>query len=92
MDSTTFQQAETSEAIRLVLTQKLLQNEKFGVVEGQYWLAPVSFFALVAFAVMKGEWSTILSTDASNIFWENKELFFGSACLGIVVNLASRAA
>ena len=45
-----------------MLTQKLLQNEKFGVVEGQYWLAPVSFSALVAFAIMKGEWSEILST------------------------------
>lgn len=81
--------SETFEAVRLVLTQKLLQNEKFGVVEGQYWLAPASFFSLVAFATMKGEYGEIMSTGASEIFWSNKELFFASAFLGIVVNLAS---
>ena len=32
--------AEVSEAVRLVLTQKLLQNLKFGVVEGQFYMAP----------------------------------------------------
>ena len=35
--------SETCEAIRLVLTQKLLQNEKFGIVEGQYWSAETHF-------------------------------------------------
>ena len=38
--------AEVTEAVRLVLTQFLLQNLKFGVVEGQYVLAPASAFWL----------------------------------------------
>ena len=38
---------------------------------------------------MKGEYGEIMSTGASEIFWSNKELFFASAFLGIVVNLAS---
>ena len=32
--------AEFMEAIRLVMTQYLLQNLKFGIVEGQFYLAP----------------------------------------------------
>lgn len=38
--------AEITEAVRLVLTQFLLQNLKFGIVEGQYVLAPASAFWL----------------------------------------------
>ena len=38
--------AEFTEAVRLVMTQFLLQNMKFGVVEGQYVLAPASAFWL----------------------------------------------
>ena len=38
--------AEVTEAVRLVLTQFLLKNLKFGVVEGQYVLAPASAFWL----------------------------------------------
>ena len=59
--------AEMSEGIRLVMTQFLLQNLKFGIVEGLYVLAPASgFWLLVAAAIMEmpamftqGAWFTI---------------------------------
>ena len=43
--------AEVSEALRLVLTQSLLVNSNFSVVEGQYFLAPVSSLGLLALAL-----------------------------------------
>lgn len=82
--------SESCEAVRLVLTQKLLQHEKFGIVEGQYWLAPASLLSLTVMAVLKGEYSDIWSSDAaSEVFWTNKRYFVGSALFGIVVNFAS---
>jgi hypothetical protein len=69
-----------------VLTQTLLQNEKFGVIEGQYWLAPASFISLFTLSILTGEMTTAIAEDHfSTIVMNNKELFVGSALLGIVV-------
>jgi len=42
--------AEIGEALRLVLTQSLLVNNDFSVLEGQYFLAPVASVALLTLA------------------------------------------
>ena len=43
--------AEIAEAMRLVLTQSLLVDHEFSVLEGQYFLAPVASAALLTLAV-----------------------------------------
>ena len=42
--------AETFEAIRLVLTQKLLTNLKFPALEGLYYMAPICTFWMFGLA------------------------------------------
>lgn len=58
--------AELAESIRLVLTQYLLQNLKFSVIEGQYVLAPPSAFWLLLASVYF-EFPKIVSETRINI-------------------------
>uniref|UniRef100_A0A7S3PJ01 Sugar phosphate transporter domain-containing protein n=1 Tax=Aplanochytrium stocchinoi TaxID=215587 RepID=A0A7S3PJ01_9STRA len=80
--------AEFFEAVRLVLTQFLLQNKKFGVIEGQYWLAPASAASLMTLSIFS-EWNTISSKGHISVVFENPQYFFFSATLGLLVNLSS---
>lgn len=78
--------AEAFEAVRLVLTQYLLQNRKFSVVEGQYWIAPASGVCLLFLsALTEGEGLIAELPDMSQYTY----YFIASALLGIVVNFAS---
>jgi len=80
--------AEVAEAVRLVLTQKLLQNLKFGVIEGQYWMAPISALWLFAAAAVS-ELPRALASDAASIVAAHGGLFLLSASLGFFVNICT---
>mmetsp|Transcript_26219 Transcript_26219/g.66583 ORF Transcript_26219/g.66583 Transcript_26219/m.66583 type:complete len:342 (-) Transcript_26219:390-1415(-) len=84
--------AEVSEALRLVLTQKLLTNLKFGVIEGQYYMAPISALWLFSAAAVTElpralhpvKWAHAMALVASEPW-----LFASSAALGFAVNLCT---
>lgn len=80
--------AESFEAVRLVLTQKLLKNLKFSVVEGQYWLAPASCVTLVTFSLLT-EWGSSESRAKMSLVYENPGVFMASGLLGLMVNFSS---
>lgn len=80
--------AEVSEATRLVLTQKLLQNFQFGVIEGQFYLAPLSALWLFGAASIH-ELPRALRTEAWSVPQQQPLLFCASACLGLAVSVSS---
>jgi drug/metabolite transporter (DMT)-like permease len=80
--------AETAEAIRLVLTQFFLQNLKFGVVEGQYVLAPASAFWLFL-ASFVYEFDSMRKTGAFSVVASNPLLFLAASSMGLAVNFLS---
>jgi len=58
--------AEFTEAIRLLMTQFLLHHCKFGVIEGQYVLAPATaFWLFVASAWFEGAALLRMSRDGA---------------------------
>ena len=80
--------AEFTESIRLVLTQYLLQNLKFGVIEGQYVLAPASaFWLLLASACY--EFPEMYHNNAFSVIYSNPVLFILASCMGLGVNYLS---
>ena len=80
--------AEVAEAIRLALTQKLLQNLKFGVVEGQYHLAPVTALWLFGVASVY-ELPHFLRHEAWRVPLAHPLAFASSALLGFFVAFCS---
>ena len=80
--------AEVSEAMRLVLTQKLLQNLRFGVIEGQVWLAPTSALWLFSAAAVH-ELPRLLRTEAWRIPLQNPLPFVASSILCFAVAFAT---
>lgn len=80
--------AEATEAIRLLMTQFLLQNLKFGVVEGQYVLAPASAFWLFLASVVF-ELNTMIDKGAFSIIAANPGTFIVASGLGLGVNFLS---
>lgn len=80
--------AEATEAIRLVLTQFLLKNLKFGVVEGQYVLAPASaFWLFLASAIY--EFPSMIKADAFSIILLNPFTFIAASSMGLGINFLS---
>lgn len=77
--------AEVFEAIRLVLTQFLLQNLKFNVIEGQYLLSPASAFWLLLASVLF-EARSMIQNSAFVIMCNNPLSFVAAASLGLVIN------
>lgn len=80
--------AEVSEALRLVLTQKLLQNLRFSVVESQFYLAPVSALWLFSASAVH-EMPRMLRTRAWLIPLAHPLPFCASAVLGCAVSFCS---
>lgn len=77
--------AECCEAIRLVLTQFLLQNMRFSIIEGQYYLSPISAFFLFLASILL-EFSEMYSKNAFSIIIDNLFIFICASCLGLVIN------
>jgi len=74
--------AELTEAIRLVLTQYLLTNLKFGIIEGQYFLAPAGALCLFTGSlVMEG--GSMMEKQAYHLIWDHWWLFLGASFLGL---------
>ena len=80
--------AEVAEATRLVLTQKLLKNYRFGVVEGQLWLAPTSALWLLVAALFV-ELPDAYRTHAWRIPFKNPGPFLATAVLGLSVGFCT---
>ena len=80
--------AELTEAVRLVMTQFLLQNMKFGVVEGLYVLAPASAFWL--FLASAGyEFRDMSNKGAFLVVAANPLTFLAASTMGLGVNFLS---
>jgi len=77
-----------SEAIKLVLTQYMLQQLKFGVVEGQYILAPACAFWLFL-ASLIFEYPDMQRKGSFQILIDNGSYFFAASTLGVMVNFLS---
>lgn len=80
--------AELTEAVRLLMTQFLLQNLKFGVVETQYVIAPASaFWLFLASGVF--ELQDMLAADAFGIMLAHPMPFIMASMLGLGINFLS---
>jgi len=80
--------AETAEATRLVLTQRLLCNLKFGAFEGLYLMAPICALWMWGVACVV-EVPTAISRGDFRVVAENADVFVIAAVLGFAVNVAS---
>jgi len=82
--------SEFCEAINLVLTQKLLQNCKFTLIEGLYMITlPSGLFLCGAAALL--EWPRLFS-DGQYFIIVQKPMYFGGSCLlGFAVNFVGMA-
>lgn len=80
--------AETCEAVRLVLTQKLLTNLRFGAMEGLYYMAPICTFWMWGGGLVF-EVPTALREGAFARVAAHAGTFAAAAVLGFAVNLAS---
>merc|ERR1719263_2084584 len=78
------------EAINLVLTQKLLQNCKFTLIEGLYFIAPPSSILLFCAAAFM-EWPRLVREGSYVIIFEQPRYFVGSCVLGLAVNFIGMA-
>lgn len=74
-----------TEAVRLVLTQYLLKQLQFGVIEGQYVLAPASAFWLFAASAVF-EFRQMYEKGALLILINNLPFFILASVMGVIVN------
>lgn len=82
--------SEVCEAINLVLTQKLLHNCKFTLVEGLYFIAPPSGLVLCAAAVVL-EGPKLWSDGKYKTLVQYPGYFVASCVLGLAVNFIGLA-
>lgn len=80
--------AETSEATRLVLTQKLLTNMKFPAMEGLYYMSPICAFWMWGLALVL-EVPTALKEDSFSRPMQHPWTIGLAMVLGFAVNVAS---
>jgi len=77
--------SEFMEATNLVLTQRLLQNLKFSVVEGLYVLAPPGTLCLALMAAFL-EWPHMWQNGNHRIILDHPLMFLAAGVLGLAVN------
>lgn len=77
--------SEFCEALSIVLTQRLLQNENFTVIETMYSLAPPGAFLLLL-AAMICEWPRMIDQEHYAIILQRPAWFLSAAALGVAVN------
>lgn len=77
-----------SEALRVVVIQFVLQNRKFSVVEGMYYMAPAAAVWLLAAAAVL-EVPVLISSGDYTIIQDQWQLFALAAVLAIILNFAS---
>ncbi|MEW5300114.1 MAG: hypothetical protein WDW38_002951 [Sanguina aurantia] len=78
--------SETSEAIRLVMTQYLLVGLRFHPIEGLLYLAPAcAMYLAVGSAIL--EWPVISRSGAIHIVKDHPWLFLLAAVMGFCVNV-----
>lgn len=82
--------SEVMEAINLVLTQKLLQNCKFTLVEGLYLISPPSALILLSVASVF-EWPRLMHEGSYRTILDHHWYFLGSCVLGLLVNFVGMA-
>jgi hypothetical protein len=80
--------AELAEAVRLLMTQFLLQNLSFGIIEGQYVLAPATAFWLFS-ASLVFEGNAMMQGRAIDIIKENPVAFLCASTMGLCINFLS---
>ena len=78
--------SEFAEASRVVLTQVFLCNLHFGVIEGLYFLAPISACFLLILICFT-ELPVMISTNDITLLWEQSLMFCGLGTMGIFVNV-----
>jgi drug/metabolite transporter (DMT)-like permease len=80
--------SQSLEAVSVVLTQKILQQHKFSVLEGMYLTAPPAGLALfVGGALLEGQ--AMIEAGHHFIPFEHPTVFFFSAALGVGINFIS---
>lgn len=77
--------AEFMEALKLVMTQKLLKSLEFSTVEGLYYLAPANLFWMACFAAFV-EVPKFIQNGGLLIVYQNVHLFLLASLLGFLVN------
>lgn len=80
--------AEFSEATRLVLTQKMLTNMRFGTFEGLYLMSPICALWMWGLALFIEVPRLVSSGDMAKVS-AHAHLFALAAALGFLVNVAS---
>jgi len=80
--------SEVVEALNLVLTQILLQEKKFTVMEGMYVLQPPSAACLFLVAAFY-EWPAMVRTGHVGLIVQHSWCFLAAALFGLAVNFVS---
>jgi drug/metabolite transporter (DMT)-like permease len=80
--------AEFAESVRLILTQYLLKNLKFSVIEGQYVLSPASAFWLFLASVVL-EFNKMRESGAFTTILQNPLTFMAASSMGLGINFLS---
>ena len=81
--------AEMSEATRLVLTQKLLTNLRFGALEGLYYMAPICTLWMWGLACIIEVPFAVRTGAFPRLFEKHSPTVALAAVLGFAVNVAS---
>lgn len=79
--------ASGSDAVRLVLAQKLLTNHKMAPMETLYYISPLCVLWMVPFILL--ELPVALKHDSFSIVTDHPLLFIGAGCSGFFVNITS---